>query len=83
MINFLKILVLITIYFSNFKIRKLTTMKPLFPQAPLCEYYIMISPSDEIKNEVKAMKLDFLKEHGTFAGQNSDAHITADVIFSI
>lgn len=42
----------------------------------ICEYYILIKPSHAIKEEVKSMKLDFLKEQGAFIGQNSDAHIS-------
>jgi 2'-5' RNA ligase len=42
----------------------------------ICEYYVLIKPSHAIKQEVKSMKLDFLKEQGTFIGQNSDAHIS-------
>ena len=50
-------------------------MKELFTQSPLCEYYIMINPSEEVKSEVRVMKRSFFKDHGSFSGQNSDAHI--------
>jgi 2'-5' RNA ligase len=43
--------------------------------APVCEYYILIKPSHAVKEEVKSLKLDFLKEHGAYIGQNSNAHI--------
>jgi len=51
-------------------------MKNSFMKSPLCEYYLLICPSEEVKNEVKQMKLSFLKEYGSFPGQNSNAHIS-------
>ena len=51
-------------------------MKELFNQSSLCEYLILINPTDEIKVEVKGIKRSFFKNHGSYIGQNSDAHIS-------
>lgn len=52
------------------------TMKTSNTTNDICEYYILITPSHSIKEEVKSMKLDFLKENGAYIGQNSNAHIS-------
>ncbi len=51
-------------------------MKEFFSTSPLCEYFVMIQPSDEVKFEVSDIKRRFFKEHGSYPGQNSSAHIS-------
>lgn len=51
-------------------------MIELFSQSALCEYSILISPSDEVKQEVTAIKQEIFRSHGAFPGQNSTAHIS-------
>lgn len=49
----------------------------------ICEYYVLIKPSHAIKEEVKSMKLNFLKEQGAYIGQNSNAHISLMSFFQL
>ena len=56
-------------------------MKSLFPIPAMCEYMILVCPSDEVKVEVKKMKVDFFRNHGSYSGQNSAAHINMFAFF--
>ena len=48
----------------------------MFAQSPLCEYFVLISPSEEVKREVREIKKSFFLNNGAFPGQNSHAHIS-------
>lgn len=48
----------------------------LFSKPDLCGYFILISPSLQIKEDVKRLKHQFEMENGEYPGLHSQAHIT-------
>ena len=56
-------------------------MKSLFPIPAMCEYMILVCPTEEVKAEVKKMKVGFFRKHGSYSGQNSAAHINLFTFF--
>ncbi len=59
------------------------TLPNLIKRSDLSEYLVLINPSDAVKTEVGEMKRKFFREHGTYEGQNSSAHVSLMSFFQL